>query len=73
VKACPDCGHEMSLNMCWRLTCPSRGPMTSTKLLRDRAMRASAGHAQRLMRSSLFDPEPPEKAFPFVSDDDGED
>ena len=32
---CRDCGHEMSLSRCWRLTCPSNGAKESALLVRD--------------------------------------
>lgn len=62
----------MSQGMCWRLTCPSHGAGISAKLVRDRVERESAAGAQRLMRSSLFDPAPPDKALAFVFEDDEE-
>lgn len=65
---CRDCGHEMSLSRCWRLTCPSNGAGISSQLVRDRvaydrAVVACSNAARMAMRSSLFDPEPPEKAL----------
>lgn len=72
IKACPSCGHTMSQGLCWRLTCPSHGAGISARLVRDRVERESAAGAKRLMRSSLFDQEPPDKALAFVQFDDEE-
>ena len=70
MSRCPLCDHEMAMHQCWRLTCPANGGSEKLLAIVDRAKRASAASAQRLMRSSLFDPEPPDKALAFVQIDE---
>lgn len=60
---CSSCGHDMAMSRCWRLTCPSNGAGISSQLVYDRAVAKCASAARMVMRSSLFDPEPPEKAY----------
>lgn len=64
---CSSCGHAMSMSRCWRLTCPSNGAGISSQLVYDRAVAQCASAARMVMRSSLFDPEPPEKAYVGMS------
>lgn len=52
-RPCETCGHPITMGMCWRLTCPTRGARESFGLVRDKVEHQCAERGRQAINGTL--------------------